>query len=222
MLNAFTLPYGAPMKSIKPLQNKRQEHREFLNKLYGLARSSYDLTRKYFLFGRETLIKELLQEPWESLIEVGPGTGWNLRKLHKGRPSSLYGGLEASDKMLEFAKERCPFAVFRQGFAEDTPYQDLLGEAPDRILFSYCLTMVQDPHLALEKAVEQLAPGGQVVVVDFADFQGAPFVLRGGLRRWLKAFHVTPLDTSLFEPFTQDITFGPWHYFVIARIHKPA
>ncbi len=210
------------MQSTDSLRENRQEHRDFLNKFYGISRSFYDLTRKYFLFGRETLHNQLIKEPWDSLVEVGPGTGWNLRKLHNARPSSSYGGLEASDKMLEFAKERCPFAVFRQGFAEETPYEDRLDGAPDRILFSYCLTMVQDPHKALKRAVEQLAPGGQVVVVDFADFQGAPFFMRGGLRRWLKAFHVTPLDVSLLTPFTDDITFGPWHYFVIARIHKPS
>lgn len=198
----------------------REEHREFLNKFYGISRSFYDLTRKYYLFGRERLIRELLREPWERLIEVGPGTGWNLRRLHKGRPDAEFGGLEASDKMLEFAAKRCPFATFQQGFAEDVDYGNMLSAAPDRILFSYCLTMVQDPVGAIEKAREQLAPGGEVTIVDFSDFQGSPFWIRGALKKWLEIFHVHPLPEELLRPYTDDIQFGPWRYFIIARIRK--
>jgi len=195
------------------------EHRSFLNSYYGWARHIYDITRKYYLFGRDTAIRQLLDDPsWSRLIEIGPGTGRNLRKLHTGRPSAQLGGIEASDEMLEHAQSRCPWARLQHGFAENAEYTELLGDRPDRILFSYCLSMVQDDHAALDNARRTLAPGGKVVVVDFADLSGMRTPLRQGLRKWLDSFHVEPLDTRILEPFEPRVTYGPGKYFLIAEI----
>ena len=177
-------------------------HREFLNGYYGWARHIYDLTRKYYLFGRDTAIERLLADPsWKRMVEIGPGTGRNLRKLHNGRPSAMLGGIEASDEMLEHAQAKCPWARIQHGFAEDAEYTELLDERPDRIFFSYCLSMVQDEHAALENARRTLAPGGKVIIVDFADLSSLRTPMRQGLRKWLDTFHVEPLDTTIIEPF---------------------
>lgn len=199
-------------------------HRDFLNRYYGWARHIYDLTRKYYLFGRDTALRDLLDDPsWRRLIEIGPGTGRNLRKLHQGRPSAVLGGIEASDEMLDHAQQRCPWAQLQHGFAEDADYTELLGERPDRVLFSYCLSMVTDPHAALSTARRSLAPGGRVIIVDFADLSGMRTPLRQGLRKWLDSFHVSPLDTRILEPFSPDLHYGPGRYFLIATIHaEPA
>lgn len=196
-----------------------EDHREFLNSYYGWARHIYDLTRRYYLFGRDTAIKQLLDDPsWTRLVEIGPGTGRNLRKLHQGRPSALLGGIEASDEMLEHATGKCPWAQLQHGFAETADYTELLGGRPDRILFSYCLSMVTDEHAALDNARRTLAPGGKVVVVDFADLARMRTPVRQTLRRWLNSFHVEPLDTRILEPFEPKITHGPGRYFLIAEI----
>jgi S-adenosylmethionine-diacylgycerolhomoserine-N-methlytransferase len=196
-----------------------EDHRSFLNQYYGWARHVYDVTRKYYLFGRDTAIRQLLDDPsWKRLVEIGPGTGRNLRKLHEGRPSAMLGGIEASDEMLEHARGRCPWARLQHGFAETADYADLLGERPDVVLFSYCLSMVQDEPAALENARRTLAPGGRVVVVDFADLSGMRTPLRQGLRKWLDTFHVEPLDETILEPFAPTLTYGPGRYFLIAEI----
>ena len=127
-----------------------EDHRSFLNSYYGWARHIYDVTRKYYLFGRDRAIKDLLADgSWKRLIEIGPGTGRNLRMLHEGRPSAILGGIEASDEMLEHAQQRCPWAQLQHGFAENADYTELLGDKPDIVMFSYCLSMVQDEHAAL-------------------------------------------------------------------------
>ena len=196
-----------------------EDHRSFLNGYYGWARHVYDVTRKYYLFGRDRAIKDLLADPeWSRLIEIGPGTGRNLRMLHEGRPSAQLGGIEASDEMLEHAQPRCPWARLQHGFAEDADYTELLGDRPDIVMFSYCLSMVQDAHKALSNARASLAPGGRVVIVDFADLSGMRTPLRQGLRRWLDTFHVEPLDTSILEPFDPTLTYGPGKYYLIAEI----
>lgn len=195
-----------------------EAHRSFLNRLYGPSRHFYDLTRKYYLFGRDSALKALLLQPWASLVEIGPGTGRNLKQLYEARPDAAYGGVEASDAMLAHARARCPFAHLRHGFAESADLSEPLGVAPDRILFSYALSMMQDPDTALAQARRQVAEHGEVWVVDFADLASLPRPARSGLRRWLEAFHVHPLPSRLLEdgqPIRVDYGFG--RYWVRAR-----
>lgn len=200
------------------MSEQREAHRAFLNRYYGVSRSFYDLTRKYYLFGRDNALRQLAGEPWARLVEIGPGTGRNLRKLRAMRPDASLGGLEASDEMLSHAQKRCPWARFQHGFAEVTDYSHLLGGRPDRILFSYCLSMVQEPQKAIEHARAMLAPGGEIVIVDFADLNGLPGPAAAGLRSWLQTFHVAPLEASLLAPYARSITWGPGRYYVIARV----
>jgi S-adenosylmethionine-diacylgycerolhomoserine-N-methlytransferase len=191
-----------------------EAHRAFLNRYYGVSRWFYDLSRKYYLLGRDETLRELVQEPWSTLVEVGPGTGRNLQELRRLRPSAEYGGVDASDAMLEFASRRVHFASLRHGFAETVDYAKILGRPPERILFSYCLSMVQDPFLALSNAVSQLAPGGKVVLVDFADGLGMPTVLRSSVHVWLEQFCVRPLSVSLLRSFEGRLSFGVGRYWV--------
>ena len=197
----------------------REAHRRFLNRYYGQVRHVYDLTRRYYLLGRDQALTELLRRPWQRLVEVGPGTGRNLRLLHRARPGAQLGGLEASDVMLAHASARCPFARLRHGFAEDehAPY-DLLGAPPERVLFSYCLSMVQDRARALDRARRALAPGGEVVVVDFGDCGGLPAPLGAALRAFLRRFHVEPLDLAPLRARGAEVRHGPLRYYFIARL----
>lgn len=153
----------------------REDQRAFLNRYYGVSRYFYDATRKYYLFGRDEALRELAADwRWTRLLEIGPGTGRNLARIHDLRPDATLGGVEASDAMLEHARKRCPWARLEHGFAEDAPLAELLSGPPERILFSYCLSMVEERQKALEHTRAALAPGGEVVVVDFADFAGLP------------------------------------------------
>jgi len=197
---------------------EQTEHRAFLNRYYGTVKHVYDLTRKYYLFGRDTALKQLLAEPWESLLEIGPGTGRNLQILHKARPQATYGGIEASDEMLNYAMSRCPWASLHHGYAETADLASVLDRRPDRILFSYSLSMVQDPEAALHNARQALAPGGEVVVVDFGDLGSLWNPIRSPLRAFLKSFHVEPLDEAVLAPHAPRLTWGPGHYYVIARL----
>lgn len=199
---------------------ERELHRRFLNQYYGISRWFYDGTRKYYLLGRDETLGALLREPWSSLIEVGPGTGRNLRRLRAARAEAEYGGIEASDAMLEFARRRIDWAPLAQGFAETADYASVLGVPPQRILFSYCLSMVQQPAVALENARKQLAPGGKIVIVDFADCAKMPGVFRVALREWLETFHVKPLSEEFLRLFDVKLKFGRGRYWVRATISK--
>ncbi|MEN0063273.1 MAG: class I SAM-dependent methyltransferase [Myxococcota bacterium] len=196
-------------------------HRKFLNRSYRFTRHVYDLSRKYYLFGRDQVIDELATEKWNTLVEIGPGTGRNLKKILQRRPTAQLGGVEPCDEMLEHAKTRLPKVKMLQGFAETAEYGELLSQPIDRILFSYCLSMVTDVGAALDNAYASLAPGGEVVVVDFADLEGLPRFGSFGLRTWLKWFHVTPLDPQPILDRGGSIKYGPRRYYIVGRITKP-
>lgn len=200
------------------METDRQAHRDFLNRYYGLTRHLYDATRRYYLLGRDAALAQLLRTRWDRLIEIGPGTGRNLKRLHAARPNAHYGGIEASDAMLAHAGERLPFAKLVHGFAEDTDYALLLGGRPDIVLFSYCLSMVQDPERALIRARQSLAPGGRVVIVDFGDLATLPRPLARGLRGWLDTFHVHPLPAEVLAPHEPRLSHGPGRYYLIATL----
>ncbi|MCE3002000.1 MAG: class I SAM-dependent methyltransferase [Xanthomonadaceae bacterium] len=195
-----------------------QAHRDFLNRYYRLTRHVYDATRKFYLLGRDAALRDILDGNWQRLVEIGPGTGRNLQRLREARPLAHFGGVEASDAMLGHARKRLPWATLVHGFAEDADYTTLLGARPDVVLFSYCLSMVQDPRRALDHARRSLAPGGRVVVVDFGDLAGLPSIPRAMLRRWLALFHVAPLDPAVLAPHQPTLTHGPGRYYVIATL----
>ena len=201
-------------------QAAREEHRAFLNKYYGVSRGIYDLTRRYFLLGREAALAHLIDAPWETLVEIGPGTGRNLKKLYDMRPSARFGGIEASDAMLDHARAKIPFAQLQHGFAETADIKSVLGEPPDRILFAYCLSMVQEPLPALEHCRRQVAPGGEVVVVDFGDLTGWPSTLRTGFRGFLDTFHVNQLPDNELSKLCFDERHGRGRYWSMYRFKR--
>jgi len=201
------------------MADAKSDHRAFLNRYYGISRHFYDLTRKYYLFGRDAILQELLQEDWHRFIDVGVGTGRNLRILRARRPHAEYGGIDASDEMLEHTRLRAPWARLVHGFAEDVDLTQVFdGARPDRILFSYCLSMVGDPVAALRNAQRALAPGGKVVIVDFGDLEGFPGLFRAALRKWLDTFHVKPVRSAVFREVGARTRHGFGHYYIVAEL----
>ena len=61
-------------------------------------------------------------------------------------------------------------------------------------MISYALSMIPPWRDALARALDVVAPGGSLHIVDFGDCAGLPGPFRAGLRRWLAAFDVTPRD----------------------------
>ncbi len=56
---------------------------EKMDGMYRRQRYFYDLTRKYYLLGRDRLIAEMHVRAGENILEVGCGTGRNLLILAK-------------------------------------------------------------------------------------------------------------------------------------------
>lgn len=168
-----------------------------MNQMYRYQRYIYDLTRKYYLFGRDKLIEELPVSEGDHVCEVGCGTARNLVLLAKKRPSLNLYGIDASSEMLKTAQASVDGAGFgsriRLGTALSTDFTPTgLGHNKpfDRLIYSYSLSMMDDWREALEHGLKQLKSGGTVHVVDFGNQEGLPNWFKKLLGGWLSQFHV--------------------------------
>ncbi len=176
------------------------EHAALMDKVYRRTRHVYDASRKFFLFGRDRLIRELELQDGESLCEVGCGTARNLVQIAKRYPGARLCGFDASSAMLETAEANLTRAGLTdlplvQAYAEDFEPKTDLPQGYDRIdhfVFSFCLTMIPDWRAALEHAWQLLPEGGTMSLVDFGDLQGWPHFARRAFFAFLAAFHVRP------------------------------
>lgn len=174
-----------------------QSHGALMDSVYKGQRHIYDLTRKYYLFGRDTLIEGLNARPGMRVLEVACGTGRNLAKVRKAWPGVTLYGLDISEEMLKNARKALGSkAHLGQGdacaFDADATFgeEGLCTAGFDRIVLSYSLSMIPDWEGALTHAAAQLAPGGELHIVDFGDLTGLPGPLEAMLHRWLAKFHV--------------------------------
>jgi S-adenosylmethionine-diacylgycerolhomoserine-N-methlytransferase len=179
-------------------------HHALMDKVYRRQRHLYDFTRKYYLFGRDSLIRDLALAPGERVLEIGCGTARNLIAIARRYPGVALFGLDASAEMLKTAEQSLAHAGLSgrvrlaHGFAEAVS-PAVFGESQpfDRVLFSYSLSMIPDWEQALDAAHGVLAPAGKVHVVDFGDFAGLPKPMARLLSRWLALFHVAPRAQNL-------------------------
>ncbi|HVZ27038.1 MAG TPA: class I SAM-dependent methyltransferase, partial [Rhizomicrobium sp.] len=81
-------------------------HAGLMDKVYRRQRYIYDFTRKYYLFGRDSLIRELDLQPDQSLVEIGCGTARNLIAIAGRFPEARLYGLDASEEMLKTARQQ--------------------------------------------------------------------------------------------------------------------
>src|SRR5271166_3153795 len=174
---------------------------ELMDRMYRNQRHIYDLSRKFYLLGRDEAIRSLQAGQGASVLEIGCGTGRNLVKLATAYPEARLYGLDVSREMLASAAAALARAGLAarislgQGDATAFDPEALFGQARfERVMISYALSMIPPWREALARALDIVAPGGSLHVVDFGDCAGLSGPFRTGLRRWLAAFDVTPRD----------------------------
>ena len=198
------------------------DHGVLMDRIYRHQRYIYDLTRKYYLFGRDRLIAEIGLKPGDRLVEVGCGTARNLVKIAKAYPEVELFGLDASLEMLKSAEETIRKAglsdriKLAHGYAEHLS-PAMFGETKpfEAALFSYSLSMIPDWKAAIAAAAAHLAPGGRIHVVDFGDLTGLGKLGRAAMLAWLALFHVAPrveLLQSLEQQKGAALRFLPGRY----------
>lgn len=174
---------------------------DLMNRIYRHQRFIYNATRKYYLLGRDRLIADMKAPDGARVLELGCGTGRNLILTARRYPGARCFGIDLSTEMLDTARR----AIARAGLssqitvaAGDATAFDpmgLFGTAEfDRIFISYSLSMIPPWQQVIDKALQHLAPGGELQIVDFGGQERLPAAFRRLLWRWLAAFHVTPRE----------------------------
>ena len=191
-----------------------------ITQYYRVHAKIYDATRWSFLFGREAILQQLAAccAP-VNILEVGCGTGKNLKALAHYFPQAAITGLDVSTDMLTVAQQNLGNLRKRVKLIQQPYTAPIAGKTPyDLILFSYALTMFNPGwDVAIQAAQVDLALGGFVGVVDF---HNSPVPL---FKRWMGVNHVRmdghlhPLLTRLFTPKSEQVQpayGGLWHYLL--------
>ncbi len=182
-----------------------ETHAGLMDRIYQRQRHVYDFTRKYYLFGRDRLIRNLALGPGANLLEVGCGTARNLIAIARVYPQTRLYGLDASAAMLETARAAVRRAglehriTLAQGLAEHLSPAQFGVETFENVLFSYSLSMIPDWRAALAAGFAALSAAGRLHVVDFGDLSGFGGLAKRVMRAWLRLFHVSPRVEFLAE-----------------------
>ena len=171
-----------------------------MDRMYRHQRHIYDLSRKFYLLGRERAVEALAPGRGARICEIGCGTGRNLVALARRYPDAAIYGIDASEEMLKSARLKLARHGLgarirvRRCLAEELDPGTTFGLAEpfDALLFSYALSMMPAWETALARALAGLRPGGVLAVVDFSQQRGLPAWFRRLLRGWLALFEVTP------------------------------
>jgi S-adenosylmethionine-diacylgycerolhomoserine-N-methlytransferase len=175
-----------------------QSHAATMDGVYRHQRHIYDLTRKYYLLGRDHLIDNLAPGDG-SVLELGCGTGRNLLRAAQRHRNARFYGLDISASMLETAAACVATSPssdrIRLARADAAAFdlQQLFSVASvDHVFISYALSMIPPWEDAIQAGLNALRPGGTLHIVDFGQQERLPSGFRRVLHAWLSRFHVTP------------------------------
>lgn len=205
-----------------------------MNRMYKWTRHVYDASRKYYLLGRDRLIRELGAKDGELVVEAGCGTARNLILMARAYPHARFYGFDASEEQLKTARaavERAGLShriTLAHGFAQNFDPQSMFGisaGAIDKVVFSYALSMIPPWKESVDHALAVLNPSGEIHIVDFGDQNGLPKWFRAFLFGWLDLFgvHYRPelpgyLDSLKAQRLQAETTFGLRGYYLLCRV----
>ncbi len=114
------------------------------------------------------ILRALGPGPFGLIVDLGTGTGRILELVADRARRAI--GVDVNRHMLAYARAKldhagCTNCQVRQGDLFSLAFED---DAADGVILHQVLHFLDDPRLALREAARILAPGGTLVVVDFA------------------------------------------------------
>lgn len=187
---------------------RRGTPEERLDAIYRRQSGSYDAFRRKLLHGREELLRHLDFRPGDVWFDMGSGTGSNAEFVgERLRTLRRVVQVDLCPSLQDIARRRKE----EQGWKN----VDLVGEdattwcpkeQADVVTFSYSLTMIPEWFRAIDRAWENLKPGGLIGAVDFYISRKWP---EAGLKRH-----------SGFQRFLWPLNYA-WNDVFLSKDHLP-
>ena len=153
------------------LEAVRAERAEAARRYFEAHAATWDSVRSLHVADSEVerAIEDALSDrPIGALIDIGTGTG-RMLELFAGKADSAV-GIDRSSEMLRLARVKLDAAgitdaSLRQGDMYALPLRE---ECANSIILHQVLHFAQQPGAAITEAARVLAPGGRLLVIDFA------------------------------------------------------
>jgi len=165
------------------------------------------------------ILDEIRALNFESLLDVGCGTGIILSVLEKERPSAKLAGLDLSEKMLEVARRRLSENVaLVHGDSENLPFEDASFGI---VNCSESFHHYPNPGKVFSEVKRVLKPGGYFVLCDmyipayfraWVNFLMPRFSKGGDVHTYSKKEVASLLEAAKFSLMTWKLT--PYHAFI--------
>lgn len=118
---------------------------------------------KYPKISCKDVAERLRNTEYQSLLDIGCGTGYLIDMLHKQK-NALYCGLDLSPEMLKISKQKLPASVYlTEGSADSLPYED---NSFDVVTCIQSFHHYPKPEKSMSEAYRILKPGGLYILSD--------------------------------------------------------
>ena len=114
------------------------------------------------------IVRCMTARPIQNLLDAGTGTGRMLELLAPHARRAV--GVDVSPEMLAIARDRLSRGDFKNAQVRlaDTYRLPFGADAFDAVLFHQVLHYLDDPGAAVAEAARVMAPGGRLLIADFA------------------------------------------------------
>ncbi|HNQ68295.1 MAG TPA: bifunctional demethylmenaquinone methyltransferase/2-methoxy-6-polyprenyl-1,4-benzoquinol methylase UbiE [Bacteroidales bacterium] len=148
-------------------------------------RLSFGLDKKW----RRKFVNHLSGKEYKTIVDIACGTGDVLIELQKLNAEKYY-AIDPAEKMLAYAKQKCPNSEFVISGAEEIPLAD---NSVDLITVVFGIRNFEDLSKSIKEFYRILNSGGNVSIMEFSlpDF----FLFRWGFLLYLKL--LVPLSGRL-------------------------
>ena len=175
--------------------------------------SDWDEIRAYHIAEAEVeaaMADMLGQGPFDFLVDLGTGTGRILELFGATYAHGL--GIDLNQSMLAYARSKLAEAGLeraqvRQGDLYNLPLDQ---GAADAVIMHQVLHFLSDPAVAVSEAARVLAPGGRLLIVDFAPHELEDLRERfaherlgfsnSQIQEWMRSAGLEPLAVRTLSP----------------------
>lgn len=161
--NKTTLSSSASMIKVPPLKNDKKT---LSNIEFSKDAADYDHARRYSSL-RESypkIVAEALSQPFNTVLDIGCGTGALLMMIHGGKKDARLCGIDISEEMIKIAHEKLGNAAdLRVSDSEKLSFKTGLF---DLVLCTFSFHHHPNPAVVFKEMHRVLSPDGRIIMAD--------------------------------------------------------